>query len=123
MTVLDAGWPCYALWGLIWEWDVPPEPGLHSPLLSHSFQLRGRFVAGYWRAPRLIPLRPIWPGFAVNTLFYAAFLWLLGHSVFAMRRFIRMKRGLCVKCGYPMGESAVCSECGEELPGRAELTT
>ncbi len=27
--------------------------------------------------PRVIPLRPIWPGFAVNTIFYATLLWLL----------------------------------------------
>lgn len=25
--------------------------------------------------PRCLPLRPVWPGFAINTLFYAAILW------------------------------------------------
>ncbi len=93
MTVLDAGWPCYALWGLLWEWRVPPEPGLHSPSLSHSFQLRGRFVSGKWRAPRLIPLRPIWPGFAINTLFYAVVLWLLICGPFALRRLVERNGG------------------------------
>ena len=64
-----------------------------------------------------LPLRPIWPGFAVNTIFYATFLWLLICGHFALRRFVRVKRGLCPKCAYPMGESAVCSECGRGLPG------
>ena len=66
----------------------------------------------------ILPLDPIWPGFAVNTLFYAAVLWLLIPGPFVLRRFIRMKRGLCPKCAYPMGEAAVCTECGEELPSR-----
>ena len=116
MTVLDAGWPCYALWGLIWEWAVPPEPGLHSPLLSHSFQLRRGFVAGHWREPRLIPLRPIWPGFAVNTLVYAVLVVVVWFAVRAGYQYLtRSRRGLCPKCGYPRGESAVCSECGKAL--------
>ena len=65
---------------------------------------------------RVLPLRPLWPGFAVNTLFYAAVLWLLIPGPFVLRRFIRARRGRCPKCAYPMGESAVCSECGNGHP-------
>ncbi len=71
---------------------------------------------------RLLPLRPTWPGFAVNTLFYATLLWLLIRGPFALRRFLRflrfrrVRRGLCPKCAYPMGESQVCTECGKPLP-------
>ena len=73
-----------------------------------------------WIGPRfgILPLRPIWPGFVANTAFYAAILWLLIPGPFALRRFIRVKRGRCVKCGYPMGESAVCTECGKAIPRR-----
>ncbi len=73
-----------------------------------------------WRA---LPLRPIWPGFAVNTALYAAVLWLLIPGPFALRRFIRVRRGLCHACAYPRGESDVCSECGKALPRRARATT
>ncbi len=59
-----------------------------------------------------LPLRPIWLSFAINTLFYAAVLWLLIGGPFALRRFIRVRCGRCPKCGYPVGDSAVCSECG-----------
>ena len=65
-----------------------------------------------------LPLRPIPVAFAFNTLVYAAVLWLLIPGPFVLRRFIRVKRGRCVKCGYPMGESAVCSECGSALRRR-----
>ncbi len=65
-----------------------------------------------------LPLRPIWPGFAANTLFYAAVLWLLICGPFALRRLVRVKRGLCPACAYPRGESDVCSECSKALPSR-----
>ena len=70
-----------------------------------------------------LPLRPIWPGFAVNTLFYAAVLWLLIPGPFVLRRVIRVRRGLCPACAYPRGESDVCSECGKGLPRRMTVTT
>ncbi len=61
-------------------------------------------------------MRPIWPGFAINTLLYAALLWLLIPGPFVLRRFLRLRRGLCPKCAYPIGESSVCTECGKPLP-------
>ena len=65
----------------------------------------------YW----LVPLRPVWPGFAINTVFYAFILWPLfavGGTPFALRRRRRIKRGLCPKCAYPVGTNDVCTECG-----------
>ena len=85
---------------------LPPRQGLHP-----------------WLGFRAVPIRPIWPGFAVNTLFYAAVLWALVCGRFALRRLIRLKRGLCPNCAYSTGESDVCSECGRALPQRAEVVT
>ena len=42
-----------------------------------------------WRA---LPLRPIWPGFAVNTIIYALMAWLFFSGLFQARRSIRRKR-------------------------------
>ncbi len=80
-----------------------------------------RSFAPPWRRTGLgfVPLRPIWPGFAVNTIFYAAILWPLICGPVALRRFLRVRRGLCPKCAYPMGESSVCTECGGALAKRA----
>jgi hypothetical protein len=71
------------------------------------------------RAIRLLPYAPMWPGFAINTLFYAGTLWLLFAAPFALRRRRRIKRGLCPKCAYPIGRggtSDVCTECGAAVP-------
>ena len=76
-----------------------------------------------WRVSNFaLPYTPIWPGFAINTFFYTALLWLLIPGPFVLRRFLRVRRGLCPKCAYPMGESAVCTECGGALAKRARTT-
>ena len=41
-----------------------------------------------------LPVRLNWAGFLVNTVFYAAILWLLICGPFALRRHLRRKRGL-----------------------------
>jgi hypothetical protein len=66
----------------------------------------------YDASARTLPLRPHWRGFVANTLLYAAAAWLLFHSPRGLRRLVRRRRGLCPTCGYPPGESAVCTECG-----------
>ena len=67
--------------------------------------------------------RLLWPGFAVNTIFYAVAFWLVICGLFVLRRFIRARRGLCPVCAYPRGESTVCSECGKSLPECVKVTT
>ena len=69
-------------------------------------------MIGDFRRGHVVPLGPIWPGFAINTVFYAAVLWLLFAAPFALRRRRRIKRGLCPKCAYPVGTSDTCTECG-----------
>ncbi len=81
----------------------------------HSFE-DGTVMFNGWLArdqpdfyePRLVlPYEPIWLAFAINTIFYAAILWLLIAGALALRRFWRVQQGFCPKCAYPMGESAV----------------
>jgi hypothetical protein len=64
---------------------------------------------------RGIPLFPIWPGFALNTLFYAAIAWGLWRIPILIRRHRRRIRGLCLKCAYNragLAPGARCPECG-----------
>ena len=99
-----------------------PMKSLH----GHSWSVEGKITQSGVIATGShdsLPYVPIWPGFAVNTLFYAAVLWLLIPGPFAFRRFIRVKRGRCPKCAYPMGQADVCSECGKPLPGRMAVMT
>jgi hypothetical protein len=63
--------------------------------------------------PTRLPLLPLWPGFAINTVFYAMILWGLFAAPFALRRRMRIKRGLCPKCAYDLrGSGGACPECG-----------
>jgi hypothetical protein len=66
---------------------------------------------------RAIPYRPIWPGFAINTIFYAAMLWMLLFVPGKIRRFIRIRGHRCPACGYIIapGVGNKCSECGNPL--------
>ena len=72
---------------------------------------------GQWFNDRLESI--VWPGFLINTLFYAVVLWLLWSAPFAARRLIRRKRGRCVKCGYDLrgAEHELCPECGVTMQG------
>ena len=96
------GWPLLSMW--------------HQT--DKAFSPQKTIRAGVPVAGRILPLRPLWPGFAVNTLLYATLLWLLIPGPLDLRRFLRLRRGLCPKCAYPMGESDVCTECGGLLPKR-----
>ncbi len=116
------GWPARALVGesMSGEHFAPRR-------LRHAAQIPAWLVrdGGQTRYPpsHVLPLRPIWLGFAFNTIFYAAILWLLAFAPFTARRrlrrergHIRRKRGHCIKCGYDLRGSSrgegVCSECG-----------
>ena len=105
-----------------------PEKGEPHPFWAKFFTPEykdvGLFIDSLWdrvfeahnqstSTPRDITLAtPIWPGLAINTFIYATLLWLLVCGPFVLRRFVRVRRGLCPKCAYPMGERGVCSECG-----------
>ena len=73
-----------------------------------------------------LPFRPIWPGFAINTIFYAAILWVVWFGPGAFRRTVRRKRGLCPACAYDLrgrgrgAASQICPECGTALQYRKD---
>jgi hypothetical protein len=139
LGTVKAGWPVRALESIRWSetqrgpdtfryvvWDRRIDTGvpLDSPPPGHNLPFPwwtdGILLpnSGPWYRQSL-PTRPLWPGFAVNTLFYAAFLCLMICGPFVLRRFSRIRRDLCPKCGYPIGDSPSCTECGKPLPRRA----
>jgi len=119
---LQSGWPTLCMEAAGWhgsKWDrlAQADDFVLSGVGSLPFPVEAaanRNVSfgseGHW-----LPLRPIWPEFAINTLFYAGVLWILFCGPFALRRMIRRRRGLCPHCAYPTwggGQSPVCTECG-----------
>ena len=117
-VALSAGWPLTAL--RFEESLLPPcdpdETDEEALFTRTTYVSTISVVASITpRRAFSIPRMPIWPGFAINTVFYATVLWLLIPGPFALRRSIRRRRGLCPKCAYPVGESSVCTECGREL--------
>jgi hypothetical protein len=112
------GWPLVSLWS---GTDYPDGGMTQTVAFRYSIQvLEGANVRNK------LPCYPCWPGFAINTVFYAAVLWLLFAAPFALRKWRRIRRGLCPKCGYdlrgsvrphpsplPAGKgAAVCPKCG-----------
>ena len=74
--------------------DAERRAGWHLGLPSPNFlPIRGE------RWERRLPVVPLASGLIVNTLFYAALLWLLAFGPFTARQFVRNKRGRCIKCG------------------------
>ena len=68
-----------------------------------------------WRDFRALPCQLLWPGFAINTIFYAAIVWVLFAVPGAIRKRVRRKRGQCAACGYSLRgtpEIDKCPECG-----------
>jgi len=112
--LLASGWPLRALWAESLGVIVIDE-GSRRRLSSQGGYIDIRLPDWPGNHRRVLPLRPIWRGFAINTLFYAALLWL----PFVLRRFVRLKRGLCPACAYPRAESDVCSECGHPVHSAA----
>lgn len=59
--------------------------------------------------------RPIWVGVTVNAAAYSLFWWVMLAAIDWMRRRSRMRRGLCVECGYDLKgvhKDVPCPECG-----------
>ena len=118
----ESGWPTLAMSSIRYELTAYVPLGLGGgrryQLLDQGIPLRTSQLHLVLMGPKQLPLRLIWPGFAINTVFYAAILWLLFAAPFALRRRRRIKRGLCPACAYPVSDSPVCTECGRPVPKR-----
>jgi hypothetical protein len=95
------------------EWSGPYEN-----LVPHYLCAAPRCIP-WTRGYPYLPLNALWPGFAINTIFYAAILWLLFAAPGFVRRRLRVRRGQCPACAYPVGASDVCTECGRPVKQKA----
>ena len=109
------GWPLRAMmWRADKKWDHSTRTTL-PVTVEHGLDLS--HLGGWPEIRKALPLKPIWPGFAINTIFYASLLWLLALGPFTAHRIMRRKRGRCIECGYDLrghsgGGGEACPECG-----------
>jgi hypothetical protein len=115
LIIEDArGWPMRSLMSYV-------RPDLLArnitPTLRDTWLLEtgGRTPVGIARG---LPLKPILPGFFLNSMAYAVVLWLVFSAIPQwMRRRIEAKRGCCIHCGYDLrgkpADTDKCPECGK----------
>lgn len=84
---------------------------------THLSQAKFEFGGQHYR----LPLVPLWPGLAANTIFYAPFA-LGGLIVLSLaRRSRRRRKSRCVACNYDLTSIAgPCPECGTLDPKLAK---
>jgi hypothetical protein len=135
VRLVRAGWPLRALGWQVWEEEFDsagPKPKHSSRLVPGTS--RGYIDMKRWLGPRgtsvysinevhqRLPLVPIWPGCVFNSILYGALAWAACRSTLAWRSWRRHIRGRCPSCGYPVGSSATCTECGRSLPAMRRAT-
>jgi hypothetical protein len=113
---LVAGWPCQSFLGCS-KWDGRKGDGTESERFG-TLELPQWVRSAGNNSLEFLPFMPIWPGFAINTVFYAAIVWVLFAVPGMIRRRVRRKRGQCAACGYSLRGSVggKCPECGAPSP-------
>jgi len=106
---IRAGWPMLSMEGSTWTDPLRRKGSRH-----YLYYPPSGWPCSKWG----IPYRPLWLGVATNTVVMAFILWLLLLGRLAVRRIVRIKRGLCPACAYPVGSNAICTECGKPLRHR-----
>ena len=120
LSITTMGLPLHAMRVASFQTSPSSNPANRttSPSLSprHGIQLvdgspNSRYIVDRFA----LPLLPLWPGFAINTAFYALLLFLTWRVPFFVHRTLRRRRGRCPACGYDregLDAGAACPECG-----------
>ena len=91
---IEHGWPFHSLTS-----EVPTHGG-YVVITAIAF------------GDEVLPMWPLWFGFVIDTLIYATVFWFLLRGPLVLRRLLRVRRHRCPDCGYPLGASPMCTECG-----------
>jgi len=115
LNLIRAGWPCLGLEGWILEDGTPGRPAF-LPSIHYAIGLPNNYVnASRLSMQRVLPLKPMWPGLLKNWVFWTAAVVMIWMIPWTARRIVRRIRHRCAACGYPVGTSPVCTECGRRV--------
>lgn len=114
------GWPMRCMW-----YQMQSQYGMNRVWGERLYGgiVRSGQPSAVMRQFRALPLLPIWPGLVGNTLFYGVIWFMLLLAPGAVQRMLRRRRGRCEHCGYPIGSSPICTECGGTLPAASRRRT
>lgn len=114
------GLPFLAMYGadVIREGSTPIRESIWSIRLPWLME-----VDWWGHIHRILPLKPIWSGFALNTIFWAVVIasahwaWACAVTQPRIRRRYSQRRCVVRRCGFPLAGAPRCPECGtEQLP-------
>jgi hypothetical protein len=110
-----SGWPCRALIATCFPMPARTRAAGRDDGVKDGVAIDIRRDTGGWvTEARVLPLRPIWPGSAINVALFTM-VWLASHVVVTTARStVRRRRGRCPCCGYDLRHRArtACPECG-----------
>ncbi len=114
-----AGWPFYSLESFVHRTTDFSQSPPQSEYRSGTFELPREILPRSWGTE--VPVRPIWTGFAINSLLYATAVCLLAMIPPRIRRHLRRRAGRCPNCNYDLRATTTgaCPECGAAIPPRA----
>lgn len=118
-TLVEAGFPFPAFRASSWQFEnlTDDTEGAIQVAPANIVTSNDQFDL----PPGMVPMTPMWKGVICNTLIYTCgWLLLLSSpaSFRALRSRRRIKRGLCIRCGYDLhsGTGGPCPECGFVSP-------
>ena len=119
--VLVCGWPLRSVW-CEYRFDKQSSTTRDGAIVHQAtgaLNLPGwPWNQAAWRVSsgtyicKALPLLPLWPGLVVNAVVYALALGTTHRGFDYARRLARRRKGACIQCGYPMGGTMRCPECG-----------
>lgn len=120
MFEVRSGWPVAAMRSRrVTNWDdekftyATQCDGLEIPASSLGERMRFTLEGNSLNSPyRPVPLVPVWPGFAVCSVFWAGVIGAVWNVPGMVRGAVRRRRGLCAKCAYELRGLSACPECG-----------
>lgn len=111
LTHVAAGWPSPSLEG--WRWRIDGAPTYSGSIaIATGTSPPSRSDYGIVFGQPLLPLRPRWGGFALNTIIYAVALALPVIGIRSIRRCVLTRSGRCVECAHTTNDDGACPECG-----------